>query len=43
MITLKTYQAEAVEGLIKETYSLLKMPGVRRKMVFKAPTGAGKP
>ena len=42
MIELKTYQNEAVEGLIKDTFSLLKMPGGRHKMVFKAPTGAGK-
>ena len=42
MIELKTYQSEAVEGLTKDTYKLLKMPGARHKMVFKAPTGAGK-
>jgi type III restriction enzyme len=42
MIVLKTYQSEAVDGLIKDTYKLLKMPGARHKMVFKAPTGAGK-
>lgn len=42
MIALKTYQNEAVEGLVKDTLSLLKMPGARQKMVFKAPTGAGK-
>lgn len=42
MIELKTYQSEAVSGLIKDTYKLLKMPGARHKMVFKAPTGAGK-
>ena len=42
MIELKTYQSEAVTGLIKDTYKLLKMPGGRQKMVFKAPTGAGK-
>ena len=42
MIELKTYQSEAVDGLIKDTYKLLKMPGARHKMVFKAPTGAGK-
>jgi len=42
MIELKTYQSEAVDGLIKDTFSLLKMPGARQKMVFKAPTGAGK-
>jgi len=42
MITLKTYQADAVDGLVKETYGLLKKPGARQKLVFKAPTGAGK-
>jgi type III restriction enzyme len=42
MIELKAYQSEAVDGLIKDTYKLLKMPGARYKMVFKAPTGAGK-
>lgn len=42
MITLKTYQQEAVEGLVKDTFKLLKGPGARQKMVFKAPTGAGK-
>ncbi len=42
MIELKQYQGEAVDGLIKDTYSLLKAPGARQKMVFKAPTGSGK-
>ena len=42
MIALKTYQTEAVEELVKNTYKLLQMPGARHKMVFKAPTGAGK-
>lgn len=42
MIELKTYQSEAVEGLLHDTYKLLKMPGARQKMVFKAPTGSGK-
>jgi len=42
MIQLKTYQEEAVNGLLKDTYSALKLPGTRNKMVFKAPTGAGK-
>lgn len=42
MIRLKTYQQEAVEGLVKDTFKLLKAPGARQKMVFKAPTGAGK-
>ncbi len=42
MIALKKYQTEAVEGLVKDTFSLLKLSGARQKMVFKAPTGAGK-
>jgi type III restriction enzyme len=42
MITLRKYQEEAVQALLKDTYSLLGQPGVRHKMVFKAPTGAGK-
>jgi type III restriction enzyme len=42
MIILKNYQDEAVKGLLKETYSLLKLHGARFKLVFKAPTGAGK-
>lgn len=42
MIELKQYQNEAVEGLLKDTYKLLQVPGARQKMVFKAPTGSGK-
>ena len=42
MIELKPYQQEAVAGLVKDTYGLLRQPGARQKMVFKAPTGAGK-
>lgn len=42
MITLKPYQQEAVDGLVKDTFKLLKAPTARQKMVFKAPTGAGK-
>ena len=42
MIALKQYQQDAVNGLLKESYSLLKIPGARLKLVFKAPTGAGK-
>lgn len=42
MITLRKYQEEAVNGLLKDTYTLLAQPEARRKMVFKAPTGAGK-
>jgi len=42
MIQLKNYQEEAVTGLLKDTFSALKLPGTRNRMVFKAPTGAGK-
>lgn len=42
MIQLKNYQEDAVTGLLKDTFSALKLPGTRNRMVFKAPTGAGK-
>ena len=42
MIQLKTYQEEAVDALSKDTFALLNLPGTQHKMVFKAPTGAGK-
>lgn len=42
MIQLKNYQEDAVTGLLKDTYSALKLPRTRNRMVFKAPTGAGK-
>lgn len=42
MIVLKEYQEKAVEGLLNDTYTVLKMSGGRLKIVFKAPTGAGK-
>ncbi|WJJ95740.1 DEAD/DEAH box helicase [Algibacter luteus] len=42
MITLRKYQEEAVDRLLRDTYSLLKKPGAHHKMVLKAPTGAGK-
>ncbi len=42
MIVLKQYQEKAVNGLLDETYEMLSIPGARRKLVFKAPTGAGK-
>jgi len=42
MIILRNYQQEAVDALLKDTYSLLGLPGARHKMVLKAPTGAGK-
>lgn len=36
------YQEEAVKELQKDFYKLLKKPGARHNMVFKAPTGSGK-
>lgn len=42
MITLKRYQSEAIENLVYNTYKLLKRPGARQNLIFKAPTGAGK-
>ncbi len=42
MIALKKYQNDAVEGLLKDTYDLLTSAGGRHKLIFKAPTGAGK-
>lgn len=42
MIHLKKYQEEAVDNLMFQTYKLLKRPGFRQNLVFKAPTGAGK-
>lgn len=42
MITLRKYQEDAVKKLLQDTYTLLKKPGARQKMVLKAPTGAGK-
>lgn len=42
MITLKQYQEKAVNGLLDETYEMLSVPGARQKLIFKAPTGAGK-
>lgn len=42
MIQLKKYQTKAVDTLIDDTFSLLAAPDRRKKMVFKAPTGAGK-
>lgn len=42
MIHLKKYQEEAVNDLTTTTYKLLRKPGVRHPLVFKAPTGAGK-
>ncbi|MBE7691424.1 DEAD/DEAH box helicase [Tenacibaculum finnmarkense] len=42
MIQLKNYQEDAVKGLLKDTFSALQLQGRRNRMVFKAPTGAGK-
>ncbi len=42
MLTLRSYQAKAVDRLLDETYSLLARPVRRQKLVLKAPTGAGK-
>lgn len=42
MIQLKQYQEKAVNRLLEDTYQLLKQAGTRRRMVLKAPTGAGK-
>jgi type III restriction enzyme len=42
MIVLKKYQEEAVDGLLNNTYRLLRRPGARHTMVLKAPTGSGK-
>ena len=36
------YQQEAVADLTKKTIKALNLPGSRRKIVFEAPTGAGK-
>ena len=42
MIILKDYQEKAVNGLLENTYQLLSIHRARQKLVFKAPTGAGK-
>jgi superfamily II DNA or RNA helicase len=42
MIQLKQYQEKAVNRLLEDTYQLLKQTGTRKRMVLKAPTGAGK-
>ena len=42
MIKEKDYQTKAVNELIEKTISLLQCSGDRKKLVFKAPTGAGK-
>lgn len=42
MLTLKKYQEEAIDNLLFNTYKLLKKPGFRQSLIFKAPTGAGK-
>ena len=42
MIKEVAYQVEAVKELVKKTRELLSEQGDRLKLVFKAPTGAGK-
>ena len=42
MIKEKDYQTKAVNELIEKTISMLRCSGDRKKLVFKAPTGAGK-
>ena len=42
MIKEKDYQTKAVNELIEKTISLLRCSGDRKKLVFRAPTGAGK-
>ena len=42
MIHLKNYQEEAVNDLSQKLYKLLKRPGARQNLIFKAPTGSGK-
>ncbi|MDP3314080.1 DEAD/DEAH box helicase [Lutibacter sp.] len=42
MIQLKKYQDEAVNDLSQKLYKLLKRPGARQNLIFKAPTGSGK-
>lgn len=42
MIHLKNYQDEAVNDLSQKLYKLLKRPGARQNLIFKAPTGSGK-
>jgi type III restriction enzyme len=42
MIHLKIYQDEAVNDLSQKLYKLLKRPGARQNLIFKAPTGSGK-
>ncbi len=42
MIKDVPYQVEAVKELVKKTRELLEESGVRKRLVFKAPTGSGK-
>ena len=42
MIVLKKYQEEAMDGLLQNTYRLLRRAGGRQTMILKAPTGSGK-
>ena len=39
--TLK-YQLDAVDDLLRNTYALMQLNGQRHRLIFKAPTGAGK-
>ena len=36
------FQQKAVHELVEKTIELLRLPGHRRSLIFKAPTGAGK-
>ena len=42
MIKELDYQTKAVDELVEKCAKLLQIGGERRKLVFKAPTGAGK-
>ena len=35
------FQQKAVHELVEKTIELLRLPGHRRSLIFKAPTGAG--
>ena len=37
-----TYQQNAIREWVDKTIQLLKLDGHRKKLIFKAPTGAGK-
>lgn len=42
MFILKDYQSKAVDRLLEETYSLIKVSNRRSKLILKSPTGSGK-